>query len=205
MDYSLADKAIRDLNKRNLRSFDRLKTLKFDDLNIFRIVSEVYETSARIARRRYVSIAYYAYIEAMIKAGITRKDAEKAADEDIVEDWIIEMMENENETTLYRFDTETERKKARLAEALAVAHDKIAEIEKALRYWSLQLAQYADEAVWIGAVNGFKDAGVKEVRWIAVNDRGVCKECWNRNGRVYPIDDVPGPAHFRCRCILEPV
>ena len=205
MDYSLADKAIRDLNKRNLRSFDRLKTLRFDDLNIFRIVSEVYETSARIARRRYVSIAYYAYIEAMIQAGITRKDAEKAADEDIVEDWIIEMMDNENETTLYRFDTETERKKARLAEALAVAHNKIDEIEKALRYWSLQLAQYADEAVWIGTVNGFKDAGVKEVRWIAVNDRGVCKECWDRNGRIYPIDDVPGPAHFRCRCTLEPV
>ena len=205
MDYSLADKAIRDLNKRNLRSFDRLKTLKFDDLNIFRIVSEVYETSALIARRRYVSIAYYAYVEAMIQAGITRKDAEKAADEDIVEDWIIEMMDNENETTLYRFDTETERKKARLAEALAVAHDKIAEIEKALRYWSLQLAQYADESVVIGTVHGFKDAGVKKVRWITAGDQKVCKECKSRDGKIYPIESVPGPAHFRCRCILEPV
>ena len=205
MTYDLADKAIRDMNKRNLRSFDRLKTLKFDEMNIFRTISEVYEASARIARRRYFSIAYYAYIAAMVEAGIAERDAKKAADESIVEDWIIEMMDEDNETTLYKFNTEKERKIARLTEALTVAHNKIAEIEKALRYWTLQLAQYADESVFIGTVHGFMDAGVKKVRWIAVNDRGVCKECWDRNGRIYPIDEVPGPAHFRCRCRLEPV
>ena len=205
MDYNLADKAIRDMNKRNLRAFDRLKQLKFDELNILGSVTEVYDKSVRVARLRYFSIAFSAYIDAMIEAGVSRKDAEKAVDEDIVEDWIIEMMDRENETTLYKFDTEIERKKARLVEALAVAHDKIAEINKALRYLTLQLAQYADEAVLVGTLHGFKDAGVKEVRWVAVNDRGVCKECWDRNGRIYAIDDVPPLAHFRCRCRLEPV
>lgn len=205
MTYNLADKAIRDMNKRNLRSFDRLKTLKFDEMNIFWTISEVYETSARIARRRYLSIAYYAYIAAMVEAGIPERDARKAVDESIVEDWIIEMMDEDNETTLYKFNTEKERKIARLTEALAVAHNKIAEIDKALRYWTLQVAQYADESVVVGTVHGFKDAGVKKVQWIAVGDPKVCKECKDRDGRIYPIDEVPGPAHFRCRCRLEPV
>ena len=31
MNYDLADKAIKDMNRRNLRSFDGLKTLKFDE------------------------------------------------------------------------------------------------------------------------------------------------------------------------------
>lgn len=205
MTYDLADKAIRDMNKRNLRAFDQLKQLKFGSVDIFQAVSRVYETSSRIAKKRYIYLAYEAYIYAMIEAGIKEREAKKIADESIVEDWIIEMMDEENETTLYKFETEKERKASRLVEALAVAHDKIAEIEKALRYWTLQVAQYADESVFIGTVHGFKDAGVKEVRWVAVDDRGVCKECWDRNGRIYPIDDVPGPAHFRCRCRIEPV
>ena len=205
MDYNLADKTIRDMNKRNLRAFDRLKQLKFDDLNILGAVTEVYDTAAKIAKKRYINIAYWAYVYAMMEAGISEKDAKKAADEDIVEDWIIEMMDEENETTLYKFDTEIERKKARLVEALAVAHNKIAEIDKALRYLTLQLAQYADEAVWIGTIHGFEDAGVKKVRWVAVDDRGVCKECWDRNGRIYLIEEAPPLAHFRCRCVLVPV
>lgn len=203
MTYDLADKAIRDMNKRNLRSFDRLKTLKFDEMNIFRTVSEVYEASARIARRRYFSIAYYAYIAAMVEAGIAERDAKKAADESIVEDWIIEMMDEDNETTLYKFNTEKERKMARLTEALTVAHNKIAEIEKALRYWVLQVAEYADLSVFVGTINGFKDAGIKQVRWVSVSDNRVCKECKDRDGSIYPIDDIPSLVHFRCRCILQ--
>lgn len=205
MNYDLADKAIRDMNKRNLRSFGRLKQLKFDNLNILGSVSEVYETSARIAKKRYVAIAYMAYIEAMIEAGIARRDAEKAVDESIIEDWIIEMMDYENETTLYKFNTETERKKSRLTEALAVAHNKIDEIDKALRLWTLQVAQYADESVLIGTIHGLKDAGVKKVKWISQGDSKVCKECKARDGRVYRIDAVPNLVHMRCRCVVVPV
>ena len=204
MDYGLADKAIRDLNKRNLRAFDRLKQLKFDELNILGSVTEVYDTAVRIAKKRYVNIAYWSCVYAMMEAGISEKDAKKAADEDIVDDWIIEMMDQENETTLYKFDTEIERKKARLVEALAIAHDKSAEIEKALRYLTQMLAQYADEAVLVGTLHGFKDAGVKKVRWVAVDDSKTCKECKARDGKIYPIDEVPGLAHVRCRCQLLP-
>ena len=200
MTYEYADKAIRDMNKRNLRAFDRLKQLKFDELNILGSVREVYDTAVRIARKRYVSVAYWSYVYAMMEAGISEKDAKKAVDEDIVEDWIIEMMDEDNETTLYKFNTEIERKKARLVEALAVAHDKSAEIEKALRYLTQMLAQYADESVLIGTIHGYKEAGVTKVRWISSSDKKVCKECKERDGKIYLIDEIPSLIHFKCRC-----
>jgi len=203
MDYLLADKAIRDLNKRNLRTFDRLKQLKFDELNILGSVREVYDTAVRIAKKRYISIAYWSYVYAMMEAGLSEKDAKKAADEDIVEDWIIEMLDEDNETTLYKFNTEIERKKARLVEALAVAHDKVAEIDKALRYLTQMLAQYADEAVLVGTIHGYADAGVKKVVWVSQKDGKVCKECKDRDGNIYLVTEIPGLVHFRCRCQLE--
>ena len=200
MNYDLADKAIRDMNKRNLRAFDRLKQLKFDELNILGSVREVYDTAVRIARKRYISIAYWSYVYAMMEAGISERDAKKAADEDIVEDWIIEMMEEDNETTLYKFNTEIERKKARLVEALVVAHDKVAEIDKALRYLTQMLAQYADESVLIGTIHGYREVGVTKVRWISSSDKKVCKECKARDGKIYLIDEIPSLIHFKCRC-----
>lgn len=205
MNYDLADKAIRDMNKRNLRAFDRLKQLKFDELNILGSVREVYDTAVRIARKRYISIAYWSYVYAMMEAGISEKDSKKAVDEDIVEDWIIEMMDEDNETTLYKFNTEIERKKARLVEALAVAHDKSAEIEKALRYLTVQLAQYADEAVLVGTIHGYADAGVKKVVWVSQKDGKVCKGCKDRDGNIYPVNEIPALVHFKCRCTVEPV
>ena len=36
MNFDLADKAIKDMNRRNLRAFDGLKTLKFDELNVLK-------------------------------------------------------------------------------------------------------------------------------------------------------------------------
>jgi len=205
MDFKQADKAIRDINKRNLRAFDRLKTLKFDELNVLQSVTKVYDDAVRIAKLRYQQIAYDAYIAAMVEAGVSEKKARKEAEEELWDLFILDLLEEENETTLYSFDNEIERKKQRLIEALSVAHNKDEEIDKALRLLTLQLAQYADEAVVAATIKGYKDAGIKRVRWVTMEDNRVCAECQKRDGKIYDIDKVPDRAHWKCRCILVPV
>ena len=203
MNYEAADRAIRDMNKRNLRAFDRLKTLKFDELNILQSVTKVYDDSTNLAKLRYLQIATDAYIEALILAGVDRKKAEEMAEDSITEDWILDMLEEYDPVTLYQFLPEAERKKQRLVEALIASHNKNEEVDKALRYWTLQVGQYAINSVDEATIDGFKDAGVKKVRWIAQDDKKTCKTCEERDGKVYRINKVPPKPHFNCRCYLE--
>lgn len=204
MDFNQADRAIRDMNKRNLRACDKLKTLKFDELNVMRAVTKAYDDAVRIAKLRYQQIAYDAYVTALIEAGFSEKKAKKEAEEELWDLFVLDLLEEENETTLYSFDNEIARKRDRLIEALSVAHNKAEEIDKALRYLTLQLSQYADAIVIEATVKGFKDAGIKRVRWVAMDDDRVCKECDDRDGRVYDIDKIPS-RHYRCRCVLQPI
>ena len=205
MNYKYADIVIRDMNKRNLRAFDRLKTLKFDELNVFRMVSSVYEQSIELAKKRYLAIVWDAYIAALIEAGIPKSKADDMADDDIMNDWVLDMLEDYDEVTLYRFLPEADRKKDRLVEALIASHNKNEEIDKALKLWSRQVAQFADNAVMMATIHGYKDAGVEKVRWVSEKDERVCPTCDERDGHVYPIDKIPPVPHPRCRCILVPI
>ena len=205
MNYDAADKAIRDMNKRNLRAFDRLKTLAFDEANILREVTKVFTESRRLAIKRYLAVAIAAYELALIECGIDPKEARRRADEDVTEDWILDMMEDYDEVALYRFDEEVERKKARLVEALIASHNNPDEVEKALRLWTLQVAQFADNAVVMATKAAYEDAGVEKVEWVAEMDNRTCQVCEERDGKIYRIDRIPPIPHFRCRCTLVPV
>lgn len=205
MIYDFADKAIRDLNKRNLRSFSRVKLLKFDEINVFEVVSEVYDFSVEVAKRRYKDIYADAYVDCMGEMGRRVKQPKDS----IMDDWLLDMLEDYDAITHYRFDEETERKKSRTIEALIATHDgsKIdgREVDKALKLWTLQTSQYADRSVDDGRIQAFLDAGVKRVRWNTEKDEKVCMECKELDGKVFPIDEVPSKRHFRCRCWLTPV
>ena len=205
MNYDLADKAIKDMNRRNLRAFDGLKTLKFDELNVLRSVTKVYDDAVRIAKRRYRQIAEDAYLEALILAGMDRKKAEKLAEESITEDWILDMLEEYDALTLYSFVNEVERKKQRTAEAILAAQDKVAEVDKALKLWTLQVSQYADNSVLYATLDGYEKAGIKKVKWVSEKDEKVCKVCDKLDGKIFLISKVPVKPHYHCRCILLPV
>ena len=205
MTFDGADAAIRDMNKRNLRLFDRLKTLKFDELNVVRSVGNVYRDSAKLARRRFLTVAWEAFVAAMVLAGIERSRAEREADDSITEDWVLDMLEDYDPVTLYQFTAETERKRDRLIEALLASNNKNEQIEKALRAWAAQLAQYADNSVIRATIDGYEKAGVRKVRWVAEKDGRVCTTCSGLDGAVFEIDKVPDAPHFRCRCVLTPI
>lgn len=204
MNYLYADRAIKDMNRRNLRAFDKLKTiLKFDELNVFQSVSGVYENSIALCEKRYRQIALDAYEAALILAGIEAEEAERMAEDSITEDWILDMLEDYDAVALYQFLPEAERKKERLVEALIASHNKGEEVNKALRLWTLQVARYADKSVEDATIDAYKKAGVKKVRWLALEDAKTCKVCAKRDGKVYSINKVPPRPHYHCRCILE--
>lgn len=203
--FEYADKAIRDMNRRNIKSFRRLRQLKFDELNILGEVTDVYDKIARVARKWYYEIGRHAYIAALIALGESEREAKEAASEEITEDYIIEMLDEYDPVTLYQFMPELERKKQRLIEALIASHNKNSEIDKALRYLTLQLSQYADKAELEATIQAYKDAGIEKVRWVTQEDEKVCGTCAPRDGKVYDIDKVPPRPHYRCRCELEPL
>lgn len=202
--FEYADAAIRYMNRRNLRSFKRLRQLKFDELNILESVSEVYDQVAKMAKKQYLEVARYAYMAALVALGESEKEAKEAASEEITEDYIIEMLDEYDPVTLYQFFPELERKKQRLIEALIASHQKQSEVDKALRYLTLQLSQYADKAELEATLQAYKDAGIKRVRWITQEDEKVCSTCFPRDGKVYDIDKVPDRPHYRCRCEIVP-
>lgn len=205
MIYDNADKAIRAMNRQNLKEFGKLKLAKWDELNVVRTVGKTYDDSVRMAKKRYYEIAFEAFIVAMLEARIDNKDATRKAEEVITNDWILDMLEEVDPVTLYAFLPETERKKQRLIEALAVATNRNAEIDKALRYWTQQIGQYADSSVFYARLEAFMQAGVSKVMWVIQDDDRVCEECEDLNGQIFDIDAVPPPPHWGCRCYLVPI
>lgn len=195
MIYTYCDNVLKDMNRRNLRAFDKLKLLKFDELNILRTVTKTYDDSVAMAKKRYQMI----YIDAFQAAAEELKSKKKSPDDDILNDWLLDMLEDYDALTHYRFNEEMERKKARTAEALIASKVDSREVERALRLLTLQLVTYADRAVLDGRMQAFKEAGVKKVQRHEMNDERTCNECRSLDGEIYDIDKVPPRSHYRCR------
>lgn len=203
--YEPCDKAIKAMDRSIVESFGRLKLSKWDEVNIIRTTVAVYRTSAKMARKRYWEVAYEAYILGMMLLGEEMTYAQRMADKSITMAWVDEILEETNYVTLYRFNSETERKAYRLAEQLEVSTDRNRLIDRAMKDWSRQVGQYAitftDEAV----VQAFKDAGIERVKWLTEDDERTCSTCNGMNGMEFQIDEIPPKPHYGCRCEIRPV
>ena len=203
--YAEADSAIRTMNRKNLKAFNLLKLAKWDEISIIRAVSAAYEESARMAKRKYQEIAQGACLTALKEAGVSEAIASGMAMDEITTDWILDMLEEVDQVTLYAFLPEMERKKQRLIEALAAAQNRNAEIDKALRYWAVQVGQYADNSVYRARLDAFRITGIERVRWVTQKDERVCGDCDSLDEQIFQIDSVPPPQHIHCRCFIVPV
>ena len=197
--YKYADKAIKQLNKLFVRWFTALRLLKFDEINILPAVKKVYADAKRQMVKRYESIAVEAYRAALKRAGSDGKGKEPD------DDWLLDMLEETDPVTLYQFFPELERKAVRLAEALEVPQSRQKEIDRALRYLSLQMSETAIRVTDEATMKGYLDSGVKRVRWVTREDERTCPVCGQRHNRIYPINRVPSKPHYGCRCEIIPV
>lgn len=203
--YEACDKAIRAMDRENVEAFGRLKMTKWDEVNVIRTVKAVYTASSRRARKRYYEVGFEAYLLGHALCGTEPKTAHQMAEKAITEDWVNGILSETDFVTLYRFDSETERKAYRLAEALEVPERRNEEIDKALRLWSKQLGQYAINVTDYAVIQAFMDAGVKIVEWISQRDDRVCNECYSYNGQHFRIDEIPTKPHWGCRCHWKPL
>ena len=202
--YEAADKAIQAMNRQNVEAFGRLKMAKWEEVNVIRTVMAVYRKSARQARKKYRKVAYDAYMLGWLLCGLDEREGREAAGKAVTEKWVDRILSETDFVTLYRFDTEMERKAYRLAETLEVSPNPGLEIDKALRYWSQQLAQYAINVTDYAMVQAYEDAGVEKVMWMSQRDGRVCGTCHERDGQKYWLDEIP-TKHPNCRCYLVPV
>ena len=218
--YGPADKAIALMNRDNLRAFGRLKMANFDRVNIIQEVLRLYREQAKKAKKRYREIGIEAYLLGlmMIDDGLRGSKAMRKAKKAITDGWIEMLMSETDFVTLYRFNSETERKAQRLIEALSIVGE-IAKgrepwqnpketrntlIDQALRAWSKQLGQYAINVTDAAVIQALDDAGVGWVQWLTEHDNRVCTDCHQLDGRVFRINEVPAKPHWNCRCRLAP-
>lgn len=203
--YASCDRMIREMNRDIIASFGRLKMAKWDRINIIRTVTDVYRRSLRKARKRYGEVYYDAYVLGMLMCGKTRAEAKRLADTADIEEMVDVLLDDVDPLTRYRFTEEAERKAYRLAESMEIATDRNLEIDRAMRYWSKQVAQYAILATDAALLEAFGDAEIEKAMWVTKRDEKVCHECRERDGKVYPIDRFPAKSHFGCRCGRMPV
>jgi SPP1 gp7 family putative phage head morphogenesis protein len=202
--YAPCDVAIKAMNREIVEDFGRLKMSKWDEVNIIRTVTTVYRTEVKKARKRYWEVAYEAYILGTILLEIEGDRARRMADKSITMEWVDKILDETDFVTLYRFNSEAERKSYRLAEQLEVGPDRNSLIDKATKEWSRQIGQYAINFTDYAVIQAFIDAGIEEVEWLTVEDERRCSKCKARHGMVYRIDEIP-PKHYGCRCRLKPI
>lgn len=211
--YADADRAMKIMNRDMLRDFGKLKTSKMDELHIIRDVTRVYETQEKKARKRFLEIATEAFLLGMALCGITGRKARKAALDAITDEWVDLILQEPDLVTGYRFDRETERKTQRLAEALiaeaerqsygtggAGSAGKDQLIDRAIRDWSKQVGQYTIGITDDALMEAYEAAEMPEVMWVSVPDNRRCSECKERDGKIYPLNEVPPKPHWGCRC-----
>lgn len=204
MIYDEADKALRYMNRQNLKYFGKLKLAKWDSINLVSTVSQTYNDSTQMVRQQYRKVGRKAMADAMREADWNIAVAEAIAEDTITSAWIEGFLNDVDDVALYAFLPETERKKQRLIETLSVAHNRNYEIDKALRYWTVQIGQFAISVVDETRLEGFRKAGIERVRWVTQRDERVCEECMALDGKVFDIDKVPPKPHWGDRCYLVP-
>ena len=210
--YRLADKLLEQLKKLIRREFNRLGIFGFDELNAPRVTAEteaLFDRLLRENKKQYLKAAKKAYSDAValaVAAGYTDPGREG-----INEMWLIGLLGAYNFVSGYLYESEAERKRLRLAEQMLTAREYLNRtlyndsIRRSANLWWTQTAHYMLDAVDTATLDGYRDSGVEKVKWNTNIDGRECKTCRERNGKVYPIDNVPPKAHRNCRCYLTPV
>lgn len=190
--YVWVDKIIEHLSKRYVIEFEKFsQSNKFDAMNVIKKSKVMYNNLHKITKEDYYMAARSIYRD--------------YTDQDLEEAWLTGVLNDYEPVTGYVFDNEWKRKQARFAESVIASSNKKREIKTALHLLARQAAQGAITVADAAQREAFDTLGIKEVRWISEHDNKVCDECFERNGKIYLIQEVPPKPHYNCRCRLEAV
>ena len=163
--------------------------MKFDELNILKCSKDLYRELEKANEEVYLEIANAIYHE-------TYPESKKKLDKK----WLLLILGGYDSVTKYVYTHEVDRKRARFYEALMSTDTSNKEFMNAFNIWWKQTEQYGITISDSAVVEAFKDKGIKKLRWNTEGDSKVCKTCREREGRLYPIDNLPSKPHYHCRC-----
>lgn len=192
--YEKADKAISILNKYIIDTYSQFSHLSYvDELHVLAKVNSSFEKLHTKITKLYLNLA----------RGVCHQlDGE----EDLITyTWLEKEILNWVDPVVgYKFESEYERKKLRLAETLTTS--KNSDLVKASkRNLSSMTRHYADTITDKVTLEVYKEKGIKKIRWNTEGDNRVCPICASRDGHIYNINNIPTKPHIGCRCYFTPV
>lgn len=210
--YKYADKLLAQLKKLLQREFNRLGIMGFDELNVTRVTKETTELFERLlaeSNKRYLLAAIKARTNAKALAILAGYEDRNLVVPD--EAWLAGFLNKYNFVSGYLYEPEAERKRLRLAEQVLTAKEYQSRplyndsVRRSANLLWTQVAHYMLDVVDESTLETYKMMGVEQVEWHTNMDGHECQTCRERNGKIYPIDDVPYKPHRNCRCRWTPV
>ena len=201
--YKLLDKLLAAEMKRIRASFNQLSVMGFDELNVVntrKTTQKMYDGFLKDNEDIYLKVARDAY----------KRATEGSEKIEIDREWLVGVLAGYNLVTGYLYNREADRKRLRLNEQILTAREYgnrqmfQDSLRRSANLWWTQTTQYGITAVDEATIQGFKDIGVKYVRWIAADDEKTCPTCGARDNKIYPINKIPPKPHYGCRCYIVP-
>lgn len=209
--YELTDILLALLTSKLRKEVNRLDVMGFDELsapNVTKLTKAMIKRLLKENKKAFLKIAQEATEEAaddVTALGVVAKPIPVDAD------YVDGILGEYNPVTNYLYYPEADRKRSRLVEAMLTAvavnsrKDYHTELKRFADLWHTQTKQYGETMVDKTRIETFKKNGIKYVMWQTQGDVKVCDECRERNGKIYPLSEYPGKAHYNCRCWLVPV
>lgn len=204
--------ALLEAEKKKIRAeFNHISVMGFDELNVIntrKTTQEMFDRFLEENETLYLKSAKIAYKKAVKSA---RKEGFEGEEGEVDGDFIVGVLAGANFVTGYLYNKEAERKRLRLNEQILTAREYNNRtmfqdsLRKAANLWWTQTLQYGISMVDEATLKGFKDMGVKQVRWIAADDEKTCPTCGARDNKVYRLNNIPPKPHYGCRCYVVPV
>jgi len=207
--FDYTDEVIDEYIKKEVRIFSKLRNnlsaLKFDELN------KAERDTLMYVKKTYMALYddYIPVLEKIVKKNF--KDSKIDLEKKEVKEYVKKYLKTPDHVTKYVFDDETDRKRARMFEALiammlAGQKNYRAEIKICMRFWTKQIQQTADDITMASIIDSYKKSGVKKVVWHIQEDEKVCDECHELDKKVFDINNIPEiPQHYACRCYVTPL
>lgn len=209
--YRYLDKLLAEAKKKMRTEFNRISVTGFDELNVVntrKATQEMFDRFLNDNEAMYLRVAKDAYKKAVKAAKEENFSGEESA---IDSAFITTVLTGYNLVTGYLYDKESDRKRLRLNEQILTAREYSDRqmfndsLRRTANLWWTQTAQYGISMVDEATIKGFKDMGVKDVRWIAADDEKTCPTCGERDNKVYRLNKIPPKPHYGCRCYIVPV
>ena len=209
--YKYLDALLEAEKKRIRAEFNYLGVMGFDELNVVntrKATQDMYDRLLRDNETMYLKAVKDSYKKAVKKA---KEEGYLGEESKTDGDFVLGVLASYNLITGYLYQKEADRKRLRLNEQILTAREfsNRTMFQESLRrganLWWTQTVQYGVSMVDEATLKGFKDMGVKEVRWIAADDEKTCHVCGERDNKIYKLRNIPPKPHYGCRCYVVPV